>query len=177
MLQGFENLWWEEMLKAGVALEEGQQCGSWIVWDGVQVVDKVHRLNKYTGGTKARMAVYDFKTMYTCIPLDDLTDRMHKLIREVFVKRNQHVLGVSGQPCLWLLQLSKSESKWVQSDQRKQDTRWLQTVDADRLCLMLSKLVTSTYIKLGEVVLWQKNRHSDGHKLRSIFGQPLLLCV
>ena len=156
MLQGFENLWWEEMLKAGVALEEGQQCGSWIVWDGVQVVDKVHRLNKYTGGTKARMAVYDFKTMYTCIPLDDLTDRMHKLIREVFVKRNQHVLGVSGQPCVWLLQLSKSESKWVQSDQRKQDTRWLQTVDADRLCLMLSKLVTSTYIKLGEVVLWQK---------------------
>ena len=47
MLQVFENLWWEEMLKAGVALEEGQQCGSWIVWDGVQVVDKVHHLNKY----------------------------------------------------------------------------------------------------------------------------------
>ena len=57
MLQGFENLWWEEMLKAGVALVEGQQCGSWIVWDGVQVVDKVHCLNKYTDGTKARMAV------------------------------------------------------------------------------------------------------------------------
>ena len=49
MLQGFENLWWEEMLKAGVALEEGQQCGSWIVWDGVQVVGKVRRLNKYAG--------------------------------------------------------------------------------------------------------------------------------
>jgi hypothetical protein len=35
MLQGFENLWWEEMLKARVALEEEQQCGSWIIWDGV----------------------------------------------------------------------------------------------------------------------------------------------
>ena len=104
MLQGFENLWWEEMLKAGVALEEGQQCGSRIVWDGVQVVDKVHRLNRYRGGAK----VYDFKTMHTCIPLDDLTGRMHKLIREVFAKRNQHVLGLSGQPWLWLLQLSKS---------------------------------------------------------------------
>ena len=63
------------MLKAGVELEEGQQCGSWIVWDGAQIVDKVRHLNKYTGGTKAWMAVYDFKTMYTCIPLDDLTDR------------------------------------------------------------------------------------------------------
>ena len=34
------------MLKAGVALEEGQQYSSWIVNDGVQVVDKVHRLNR-----------------------------------------------------------------------------------------------------------------------------------
>jgi len=33
---------------------------------------------------------------------------MHKLIREVFAERNQHVLGVSGQPWLWPLQLSKS---------------------------------------------------------------------
>ena len=113
------------MLKAGVALEEGQQCCSWMVWDGVQVVAQVHRLNKYTHGAKAPIAVYDFKTMYTCIPLDDLTDRMHKLICEVFVKRNQHVPGASGQPCLWLLQLSKSESKWVQNDQRKQNTRWV----------------------------------------------------
>jgi len=32
----------------------------------------------------------------------------------------------------------------------------VQTVDADRLCLMLSKLVTSTFIELGNVVLWQK---------------------
>ena len=46
MSQGCEKLWLEEMLKAAVALGEGQQCGSWIVWDGVQVVDKVHRLNK-----------------------------------------------------------------------------------------------------------------------------------
>ena len=122
----------------------------------MQVIDKAHRLNKYAGGTKARMAVHDFKTMYTCIPLDDLADRMHKLIREVFAKRNQHVLGVSGQPCLWLLQLSKSESRWVQSDQRKQDTRWVQTEDADSGCLMLSKLVASTFIKVGKVVLWQK---------------------
>ena len=102
MLQGFENLWWEEMLKAGVALEEGQN---------VQELDSLGRsagrrqgacLNKYTGGTKARMAVYDFETMYTCIPLDDVTERMHKLICEVFAKRNrnqpcrnQHVLGAS----------------------------------------------------------------------------------
>ena len=103
MLQGFESLWWEEMLKAGLAPEGGQQCGSWIVWDGVHVLDKVHRLNRYTSGTKAWMAVYDFKTMCTCIPLDNLTDRMHKLVHEVFAKRNQHVLGINGQPCLWLV--------------------------------------------------------------------------
>ena len=110
-----------------------------------------------TGGTKARMAVYDFKTMYTCIPLDDLADRMHKLIRKVYV------LGVSGQPCLWLLQLSKSESRWVQSDQPKQDTRWLQIVDADRLCF--------NAVKTGHLYLYQarqgcvmpKNRHPNGH--------------
>ena len=115
MLQGFENLWREEMLKAGVVLEEVQQCGSWIVCDRVQVVDKV---NKYTGGKKARMAVYDFKTMYTRIPLDDLTDRMHSLIREVFDKRNQHVPGASGSTmpvaCRATCNLAKLGSRWVQ---------------------------------------------------------------
>ena len=39
------------------------QCRRWIVWDAVQAVDKVHRLHKYTGGKKARIAVYDFKTI------------------------------------------------------------------------------------------------------------------
>ena len=51
-------------LKQRQRLEERQQCESWIVCDGVQVVDKVHRLNKYAAGTKARMAVYDFKTLH-----------------------------------------------------------------------------------------------------------------
>ena len=78
------------MLKAGVVLEGGQQCECWIFWDSVQVVDKVHRLNRYTGGAKVQMAVYDFNTVHTSIPLDDLTDRMHKLIRAVFDKRNEH---------------------------------------------------------------------------------------
>ena len=56
------------------------------------------------GGKKARMAVDDFKThVYMPSPIDDVTDRMHKLIREVFNKRIQLVLGASGQPCLWLL--------------------------------------------------------------------------
>ena len=45
----------------------------------------------------------------------------------------------------------------MQSDERKRDARWVQTVDVDCLCLMLSKPVTSsTFIKVGKIVLWQK---------------------
>ena len=91
-------------------------------------------LNRYTGGKKARMAVYDLETVYTCISFDDLTDRMYKLIREVFDKRNQQVLHASGQPCLRLLQVGKSESRWVQSDERKWECEiGRQTADAASL--------------------------------------------
>ena len=45
-----------------------------MVWDGIQVVEKVHRLHKRpkedTG--MGGMTVYDFKTMYPTIPLQDL---------------------------------------------------------------------------------------------------------
>ena len=177
MLQGFENLWWEEMLKAGVALEEGQQCGSWIVWDGVQVVDKVHRLNKYTGGTKARMAVYDFKTMYTCIPLDDLTDRMHKLIREVFVKRNQHVLG-SQWPTMRMAVTTRQIRVKVGAE-RSAEAEYEMVADSGCRSSMFN-VVKTGYLYLHQArrsCVVAKNRHSDGHQLRSIFGQPLLLCV
>ena len=45
----------------------------------------------------------------------------------------------------------------MQSDERKRDARWVQTVDVDCSCLMLSKPVTSsTFIKVGKIVLWQK---------------------
>ena len=49
------------------------------------------------------MAVYDCKTLCACIPLDDLTDRVHQMIGEVFDERNEAWYRVTvGQPGLWL---------------------------------------------------------------------------
>ena len=40
--------------------------------------------------------------------------------------------------------------------QSKAKLRWVQTFDAHRICSFLDKLVDSTLITLGKVVLWQK---------------------
>ena len=87
------KLWWEEMLRAGIATDPEEESQSWMVWDGIQVVEKVHRLNKRPKEDTGRegMAVYDFKTMYPTIPLQDLKGRVGSLIREVFQKRNDVV--------------------------------------------------------------------------------------
>ena len=82
------------MLKAGVALEEGQQCSSWIVWDRVQAVDKVHRV---TSAQVAQKHGWQFMIARQCIHASHLIVfvRVHKLKCEVLTKRNQHVLGAS----------------------------------------------------------------------------------
>ena len=120
-----------------------------------------------TGGTKARMAV-NFKTMYTCIPLDDLTNCMHKLIREVFAKRNQHAPGASGQPCQWLLQLGKSESKVGAERSAEAGYNDGQTVDTASLVFDALKAGCIHQDRQGCSVA--KNRHPDGYQLRSILG-------
>lgn len=158
LLPSMENLWWEEMLRAGVATDPEEGSQSWMVWDGIQVVEKVHRLNKRPGvdtGTGG-MAVYDFKTMYPTIPLQDLKARLGSLIREVFQKRNDVVRDSQNRQCQWRLQLTKSQSQWVAEGDRKRNSRWVQTFDADRLCRFLDELVDSTFITLGKVVLWQR---------------------
>ena len=60
------------------------------------------------------------------------------------------------QQCQWWLQLSKSQAIWVGGANRKPNSRWVQTFDADRICSFLDKLVDSTFITLGKVVLWQR---------------------
>ena len=110
-----------------------------MVWDGIQVVEKVHRLNKRPGvntGTGG-MAVYDFKTMYPTIPLQDLEARISSLIREVFQKRNDVVTDSQNRQCQLRLQLTKSQSQWVAEGDRKRNSGWVQTFDADRLCRFL----------------------------------------
>ena len=93
-----------EMLKAGVALE-GQLCGSWIVGDKVQVVDKVCRLNEYQRCKKARMAVYDIRTVYTCHP----TRRFDESYAQSDLKSSTGAMSMCqvpmGQTCLRLLHL------------------------------------------------------------------------
>ena len=103
-----ENLWWEEMLRAGIATDPEEGSQSWMVWDGIQVVEKVHRLNKRPKEDTGRggMAVYDFKTMYPTIPLQDLKGRVGSLIREVFQKRNDIVRDGQNHQCQWWLQLT-----------------------------------------------------------------------
>ena len=34
LLPSMENLWWEEMLRAGIATDPEEGCQSWMVWDG-----------------------------------------------------------------------------------------------------------------------------------------------
>ena len=66
LLPSMENLWWEEMLRAGVATDPEEASQSWMVWDGIQVVEKVHHLNKRPKEDTGigRTAVYDFIIMY-----------------------------------------------------------------------------------------------------------------
>ena len=45
-----ENLWWEEMLRAGVATDPEEGSQSWMVWNEIQVVEKLHHLNKRPEG-------------------------------------------------------------------------------------------------------------------------------
>ena len=119
---------------------------------------KVHRLNKRPKEHRGRagMAVYDFKTMYPTIPLQDLKGRVGSLIREVFQKRNDIVRDGQNHLYQWWLQLTKSQAVWVGGANRKPNSRWVQTFDADRICSFLDKLVDSTFITLGKVVRWQR---------------------
>ena len=54
------------------------------------------------------MAVYDFKTTYPAIPLQDLKTRLSGLIPELFQKRNGKVRHSQNRQCQWWLQLAKS---------------------------------------------------------------------
>ena len=64
------------MLKAGVVLEEGQQCGELgSLGRSAGGGQGVSPLTNTGGVRNARMAVNGFQTMCTCILLDDLTGR------------------------------------------------------------------------------------------------------
>ena len=78
------------------------------------------------------------------------------LMRKVFQKRNDIVRDGQNQQCQWWPQLSKSQAIWVGGANRKSNSRRVQTFDADRICSFLDKLVDSTFITLGKVVLWQR---------------------
>ena len=115
-------------------------------------------------GTNGSLCFQDHVHMH---PIDNLMDYMHKLIHEVFAKCNQHVLDASGQPCLWLVTSCRGGYRVINSGETLDGCRhWMQTV----YVLMLSKMVISTFFKLGKVALWQKNRHPDGLQLHSILG-------
>ena len=96
------------------------------------------------------------QTMYPTIPLQDLKGRVGSLIREPFQKRNDIARDGQNHQCQWWLQLTKSQAVWVGGANRKPNSRWVQTFDADRICSFLDKLVDSTFITLGKVVLWQR---------------------
>ena len=52
--------------------------------------------------------------------------------------------------------MSVAATQWVAEGDRKRNSRWVQTFDADRLRRFLDELVDSTFITLGKVVLWQR---------------------
>ena len=80
----------------------------------------------------------------------DLKATVGGLIHEVFQKRNDIVRDGQNHQCQWWLQLFQSQAVWVGGANRKPNSRWVQTFNADRVCSVLDKLVDSTFITLGK---------------------------
>ena len=81
-----------------------------------------------------------------------MADGVRKLIREVFDKRDERVPGAGGSTMpVVVMQIGIHVGA-----KRKRHIRWTERMDADRWCLMLSKLMAFAIIKVGKVVLWQK---------------------
>jgi hypothetical protein len=137
LMPSFNQLWVDTVSAAGLDSQK-----SWILQDSTEAVDLIKKLNRAYPRNKRAAAnveinVFDFKTLYTAIPLDDLKTRVCLLINQVFLAK-----GLSH------FHVSTSSSKWSLG-QITPDSQNEKNFDANKLCEWICFLIDNIYASFG----------------------------
>jgi hypothetical protein len=133
-----------------VVEDAGVPCtGSWVLKDTDGFVEMLREV-KSTGLSKdeAYFRVYDFKTLYTSIPLADLKTRLTALIAQIFQVQADKGLNV--------LVVSEDGSKWAEDRTHNKNTKYVRLFDAAELTKWVTYLIDNIYTKVGDRIFWQR---------------------
>lgn len=138
------QLWKNALVQAGLT-----EADSWVVTNSAEVVQKLKALNRTINSTESQqLSTYDFATMYTTIPQEDLIQKIVELVRETFQSYCEEKrirvarVKVSGSTCTWANENSES---------KRQDV----ILDVETFKALFSFLVRSTHVCFGGKVYKQ----------------------
>ena len=110
----------------------------WVIENSKPVIDMLERINRE--GKAKTVATYDFSTLYTNIPHDDLLEKLNEIIDIVF----------AGGPKEFIL-VDENEARWA-SDIRNNKTTAL---NKDSLKRLVSHLIKDSFFKVGNKIFRQ----------------------
>jgi hypothetical protein len=122
--------------------------GSWIISDSTAVPELVQKV-RGSWGRGARIATYDFSTMYTTLPHSDMKQRLRALVIRVFARRLQ------SSRARFLLVREDGHYEWVNSRRTVEPGREF-LFSAETLACMIDTLVERMFVQFGGVVYRQK---------------------
>jgi len=117
--------------------------GSWIINDSVVVKDMCACYNRSrTTRQPVHLSTYDFTSMYTTLPLEDLKLRIGKLLKDIFRAR------FDSNRVKFLIVCEDDTFEWITGNRRPKSSRE-KIFSVDQLMGMLGQLVDNTYVTFG----------------------------
>lgn len=117
--------------------------GSWIINDSMVVKDMCARYNgSRTTRKPVHLSTYDFTSMYTTLPLEDLKLRIGKLLKDIFRAR------FDSNRVKFLIVCEDDTFEWITGNRRPKSSRE-KIFSVDQLMGMLGQLVDNTYVTFG----------------------------
>ena len=140
----------------GIYKHTGVNC-FWIIDNSKEVLDRLQNINKNSRATS--FDSYDFATLYTNIPHDELKNNIRVLVREAFKVRGAKYLVVDRHGnAHWSLVTSL--------------TAECTSIDGSKLLEWMEYLINNVYIKVGNSVS-PDHWHPYGNRLCPSVGQPV----
>jgi hypothetical protein len=149
LLPEADSLWSHTYQRANI------HCpSSWILTRSEDLLPVLHTVNSSIprasrAGAGLKFSTFDFSTLYTTLPLDELVQRMTQLHNRLFQHHHDNHPGELFLNLSW----HKGESKWTAD--RGTDTKDKKYVTADILSTWLAYLVQNTYVTHGSEVYKQ----------------------
>ena len=102
------------------------------------------------------VSTWDFTTLYTSLPLDDLTNRMQQLVRQCFAHLETTLPGKSSPTQILVIKCGTHSSSFHWHSSLPEDKQHTKHITADRLCRWLGFLINNTFITIGKSVFKQR---------------------